>query len=204
MEKKAETDKRLFRKEALKKRDLLSLKYRERASEEIAERLIHHKAYLSAENIFLYYPVKSEVLLSLFTERCLKDGKKIYYPLSITGNGRNRLEFFEVEDPYTDLKPGYMGIPEPDKSRLVPFDGEPDLILVPGVCFDESLNRMGYGKGFYDGHLKGRGGIRAGLCFEELLYELIPHDEGDEKMDMVITEKRIISDGQRISDNTRE
>ena len=38
------------------------------------------------------------------------------------------------------------GIPEPEKSFLV----YPDILLVPLVAFDNKLNRLGYGGGYYD------------------------------------------------------
>ena len=38
------------------------------------------------------------------------------------------------------------GIPEPCHGKVV----LPDILLVPVVAFDKSLNRLGYGAGFYD------------------------------------------------------
>ncbi len=63
-----------------------------------------------------------------------------------------------------------------------------DLILVPGLCFDKSGNRLGFGKGFYDSFLKlNPKSIKIGLCPKDCLVEAIDIDEWDVKMDLVIT-----------------
>jgi len=47
---------------------------------------------------------------------------------------------------YVDF--GYM---EPKKETVIPFKiDEIDLIIVPGLVFDKKLNRIGFGKGYYD------------------------------------------------------
>ena len=48
------------------------------------------------------------------------------------------------------LKINMYGIPEPEKIKLI----YPDVILVPLVAFDEKLNRLGYGGGYYDRLIK--------------------------------------------------
>ena len=44
------------------------------------------------------------------------------------------------------LKINRYGIPEPESKKLV----YPDILLVPLVAFDNKLNRLGYGGGYYD------------------------------------------------------
>jgi len=68
------------------------------------------------------------------------------------------------------------------------------LAIVPGVAFDRSGNRIGFGKGFYDRFLKQlpKGAIKAGICFEKQLVKTIPEDKHDVRMDYIITEKEVI------------
>ncbi len=57
------------------------------------------------------------------------------------------MRFYELTD-MGKLSPGAWGIPEPEEGKE--GNGEEGLIVVPGVAFDQRLNRLGYGGGFYD------------------------------------------------------
>jgi 5-formyltetrahydrofolate cyclo-ligase len=88
-----------------------------------------------------------------------------------------------------------MGIPEPSspKGYSLSLD-EVDLIVIPGVAFDYSGNRLGYGGGFYDMLLAERQKkipIIA-LAYEEQLVDKIPSEPHDIKIDMILTDKRLI------------
>ena len=65
----------------------------------------------------------------------------------------------------------------------------PDWILVPGVAFDLSGNRLGRGKGYYDRYLENSGALRVGLAWTEQMKEKIPVESHDCHMDFIITEK---------------
>ena len=43
-----------------------------------------------------------------------------------------------------------FGIPEPTSNKIV----YPNILLVPLVAYDEKLNRIGYGGGFYDRYIR--------------------------------------------------
>lgn len=63
-----------------------------------------------------------------------------------------------------------------------------DLIFVPGLCFDKSGNRIGFGKGFYDKFLKlNKNSFKIGCCPKECLVEKLPIDIWDEKVDLFVT-----------------
>ena len=67
-----------------------------------------------------------------------------------------------------------------------------DLFLVPGVAFDKSGNRLGYGKGYYDQLLHNTTGLKIGICFDCQVVDAIPNETHDIKMDIIVTESRII------------
>ena len=86
-----------------------------------------------------------------------------------------------------------FGIPEPLKSKKK----IPSIILVPLLAFDETKNRVGYGKGFYDKYLnkylKSKKKIlTVGVAFSFQKYNKLPVNDNDFKLDYVITEKGII------------
>jgi len=68
-----------------------------------------------------------------------------------------------------------------------------DLVLVPGLAFDKSGARIGFGLGCYDDFLKLTIGKKAGLCFEQQLFDRLPKESKDVPMDVIITEQRVIS-----------
>jgi 5-formyltetrahydrofolate cyclo-ligase len=72
---------------------------------------------------------------------------------------------------------------------------EPDVVLVPGVAFDEALNRIGYGVGYFDRFLKETDALKVGICFDMQIVPCITTQPHDVRMDMVVTEKRVIKPG---------
>tara|TARA_Y100000389_G_scaffold4883_1_gene4573 strand:- start:1784 stop:2329 length:546 start_codon:yes stop_codon:yes gene_type:complete len=103
-----------------------------------------------------------------------------------------KMDFFKwsINDP---LKINKFGIPEPTSSIIV----YPDIILVPLVSYDNKLNRLGYGGGFYDRYLqnieKVKKIVKIGLAFSYQNIKKIPINKFDKKLDFIITEKKILS-----------
>jgi 5-formyltetrahydrofolate cyclo-ligase len=71
------------------------------------------------------------------------------------------------------------------------FDGF-DVIIVPMLGFDQSLNRIGYGGGFYDKFLAEQpDALKVGVCFDEGIIDQLPAEPPDIPMDLIVTEDRI-------------
>ena len=88
-----------------------------------------------------------------------------------------------------------FGILEPKNSKKKII---PDLIMVPLVAFDNHLNRIGYGKGYYDRSLKKirkikKNAITLGIAYSFQKCTQIPVNNNDFKLDYIITEKGIIN-----------
>jgi 5-formyltetrahydrofolate cyclo-ligase len=68
-----------------------------------------------------------------------------------------------------------------------------DMVVVPGLGFDESGDRLGRGAGFYDRFLASHNfkGIRCGLAFEDQLMASVPIDEHDMRLDMLVTDQKV-------------
>lgn len=69
---------------------------------------------------------------------------------------------------------------------------QPDVVIVPGLGFSESGQRLGRGGGFYDRWLAKFEGKKIGLCFEAQLLQKLPTEPHDVVMDLVVTEKRVL------------
>ncbi len=158
----------------------------------IKEKVFSLPEFLGAGNILFYASFRSEVdTLSLIKEAISMD-KMVILPKVDRKN--QALILYEIKD-LGELKAGYMGIPEPSvyEDRLVHLE-DVDLIIAPGVAFDYSGNRLGYGGGYYDillSSMKKKIPIIA-LAYEEQIVDSIPSELHDVKVDMIITDKRII------------
>ena len=78
-----------------------------------------------------------------------------------------------------------------------PLDPQPpyDLIVTPGIVFDEHGNRIGYGKGYFDRLFRNLSTdcVKIALAYEFQIIENVPAEKHDQKVDMIITEKRTIT-----------
>src|SRR5882724_9947832 len=87
----------------------------------------------------------------------------------------------------TEIITGKFGLREPAASCAeIPLD-QFDLVLVPGMAFDLSGNRLGRGLGFYDRLLEKLSGIKCGVGYDFQLVEQIPVDPHDAKLDFILT-----------------
>ncbi|MGA2869912.1 MAG: 5-formyltetrahydrofolate cyclo-ligase, partial [Verrucomicrobiota bacterium] len=67
-----------------------------------------------------------------------------------------------------------------------------NLILVPGMAFDLSGNRLGRGRGFYDQLLGTAASIKCGVCYDGQLFPEIPSEPHDVKVDFVLTPSKLV------------
>lgn len=67
----------------------------------------------------------------------------------------------------------------------------PEIIIVPGLGFDQSGKRLGRGKGFYDKYLEKNAAVKIAVAFEMQMEKEIPVDPHDIKMDFVVTDQKI-------------
>ncbi len=96
----------------------------------------------------------------------------------------------------TDLveEPGRRGVLGARAGAAEVAAGEIDVVVVPGLGFDRSGNRIGRGAGFYDRFLGGLAGlgkpVRVALAFDEQVVasaEGVPVEGHDVRMEWVVT-----------------
>ena len=102
---------------------------------------------------------------------------------------------FKKWTPNDPLYVNKFGILEPKNTKK---EFIPDLIVVPLVAFDSQLNRIGYGKGYYDRKLKKikkmkKKAICIGAAYSFQKCKSIPTNKYDFKLDYIFTERGIIS-----------
>ena len=135
----------------------------------------------------LYYPSNYEVnVLNLFKSIAKMNIKTLLPVTKLT----NQINF--VEWRYLDpLKVNKFGMLEPSLKRKIIL---PNFMLVPLLAFDNSNNRLGYGKGFYDRFLNKflkikKNIITVGVAFSFQKYNKLPVSNLDVKLDYILTDK---------------
>lgn len=167
----------------------------ENKSIRITQRLIDLDSFKSSHTIMCYMDFKNEVMTRYVIRHCFELGKRVVLPLVDTIDGIRRIVPYEVMDVERDVRSGTLGILEPCKERARIYSLEEiDLVIVPGVAFDTMKNRIGYGAGLYDRFLESvkPDCLKIGIAFEFQIYDVVPVEEHDIPLDMIVTEERII------------
>ena len=138
-----------------------------------------------------YYPSNYEVDILNFLEEASKKKFKIVLPVIKSSNKMSFKSWIFKEPLYVSK----FGILEPNNSGKEII---PDLIMVPLVAFDRKLNRIGYGKGYYDRSLQKISKIKKktitlGIAYSFQQCATIPTNKYDFKLNYVFTEQGIIS-----------
>ena len=177
----------------LANRDLLNVQDRHEKSTAITERILTMPEMGSWKTLFIYVNFRSEVETLQLIQKCLENGKRVAVPL--VDSTQSTMIAFQVTDLEQDLRPGYFDIPEPDPARTSRVAGrEIDVVMLPGSVFDPAGGRLGYGGGYYDRFLVNDAPLacRIGLAFEMQVVEAVPLEPHDQRLDYLVTEKRII------------
>ena len=130
-------------------------------SEVICRRIIASAAWMNAERVLLFSPIRTEPDIAPVGSAATDAGKRIsIMPTTLRTESQLELPFI------------------------------PDLVLVPGLAFTRGGHRLGRGGGFYDRLLTGRAkdSYKLGICFAPQLLESIPTGEHDAVLDAVISD----------------
>ena len=134
-------DKQKFRKRCLEK-----LKKEKKANRYKLDKMVERELFSLIKNraskvIMLYIPLKTEVnIFSLITK--LRKEKKVVLVPFMEGKSFSLVKY------RLPLRVKQFGVKEPKNSNK--YKNRIDLAIVPIIGTDETLRRVGFGKGFYD------------------------------------------------------
>lgn len=153
-------------------------------SENICKNIKKWNVYSTSKNILIFYPIGSEIsLLKLLSDI----SHNFYFPCVV----ENDL-YIAKYDKNLGFSDGKFGIKEPVTPRLSNADFI-DLALIPALAVDQKGYRLGYGKGFYDRFLTKYPNITKAVPVSKcLVFDEIPSEDHDVKVNYVITESGII------------
>lgn len=179
-----------MRREMLKKRNSMPLEDRAEKNRIIREKIVSLDKWKKADTVFTYIDMGSEVNTTELISKAWSENKKVCVPIA----KKNRLMYFVEITSFDGMKRSSLGVMEPEagiEKAVVPK--KDDLIIVPGSMFDLNKNRCGYGGGYYDTYgEKYQLENTVGVCYDFQLLDEIPTEKFDRKLNMIITEKRIV------------
>jgi 5-formyltetrahydrofolate cyclo-ligase len=180
--------KRALRRTVLAERDAIPGDDRSALSEAIADRFLGLPELAGAETVLAFWSFGSEVDTGPLIAGLRSRGKTVALP---------RIEGHEVAPvvaaPETPMREASFGAMEPAEGRALDI-AELDLVVVPGVAFDRSCGRVGYGGGYYDRLLgRQREGVAAiAIAFALQIVDRVPSGAIDRRIDGVVTEVEVI------------
>jgi 5-formyltetrahydrofolate cyclo-ligase len=183
-----------LRKLVAEARDGLTPEERLTKSREIENRLFRLPEFIGSSVIMFFASFRSEVDTVPMMRRALAEGKRVVLPKI---QGKN-LVLFEIRDFDKDISSGTWGIPEPHENNRIALDAV-DLMIVPGLAFDERGNRLGYGAGFYDRLLASFTKTTVALAFEVQMVSEVPAAKHDIAIKKIMTEKRVIENNNQLA-----
>lgn len=181
--------KRSIRAQLLAERKSLSVEACAELSGVVQQRLIDSGALAAVGCVALYSSIHNEVFTGVVAAKALAAGVVVTFP-RVQGDN---LVFVEIAD-LSELSPGAFGVLEPQGERLVPCQ-DLDLVVVPGIAFDMTGHRLGYGRGFYDRALDDcrSSCVKVGLAYDFQLTDSLPTAAHDRTLSVLMTEKRTLN-----------
>lgn len=136
----------------------------------------------------VFLPLPLEIDTYPLVLRAWQDRKRVLAP-KVSWSQR-RMMPVEIRSLTDDLATSQMGLREPVSG--IPFPVSMiDLVIVPGLGFDEFGHRLGRGRGFYDRFLAHPefDGTACAMAFEDQVVAKVPVGPLDRSVDMLVTDE---------------
>jgi 5-formyltetrahydrofolate cyclo-ligase len=143
-------EKNRIRKMMLERRNRISATEIYERSRLIQLHVLNSRQFLNSGTVGVYFPKGTEVRTEEIIRKGIEIGKKVALPRIES----DEMEFYQLygksfqED---NLIMGKFGIKEPIK--IGKQINKMDLLIVPGIAFDNQGSRIGYGQGYFDRYI---------------------------------------------------
>jgi len=183
-------DKHSLRTAMRRLRDGLPGPDRQRAAERVAFHLGRYLEGRALGMVALYASIHSELDSTPLAQALEARGISTCFPL--VHRFQRVLEFRAAH--LSELVPSRLGIPEPTDDHPIVELQTIDCFLIPGLAFDRSGSRLGWGGGYYDQTLiHNPSAPRIGLCYAAQIVSSLPHGPRDVPMTALATEEGVVA-----------
>jgi 5-formyltetrahydrofolate cyclo-ligase len=175
---------------------ILNIRNNEQGSsdiKQIVDRFFEYIKLKPQDVVAGYYPIGSEINILPILEKLSTQGHKTLLPVVELSD--SSLSFYPwVQGESVEVSQYASKILEPvnrDKNIT------PSVVVSPLIACDIQGNRIGSGKGIYDRYISHLRALKIpvlyiGMCYDFQLLESIPSESHDQKLDVIITDKRLI------------
>ncbi len=172
-----------IREKILDMRRSLTSKYIEDESAKAVDRLLNLPVLKDIKNVLVYSDFDGEIKTAALTGWLLYHGAQVFLPVI------HEKEMYAANIKSAVLELSGFGVAQPKFNEAQIIEPEKlDLIILPGVAFDRSLNRIGFGGGYYDVFLKhATQAKKIALAYDFQVLDQIVCEAHDVKMDMIVT-----------------
>lgn len=183
--------KKEFREEVLALRQDMDEKTWASKTNLIYDRLIYSDFFKDASIVHTYVSMnqRKEVGTDEFIKFLFESEKTVVVPVT---NFSDHSLTHVILTSFGELITNKWGVREPDRKSITIALDKIDLIVIPMAAGDRRGNRLGYGEGFYDRFLSKTNAYKVGLVFSDFLFDEIPAEKFDVKLDAIITEEELI------------
>ncbi|MCA0986040.1 5-formyltetrahydrofolate cyclo-ligase [Guptibacillus algicola] len=158
---------------------------------QLLEQLFTYEPYKSANTIGLTIAMKNEVDTRKIIEHAWSVGKKVAVPKC---HPEDKTMTFRYLTSWNELETVYFGLQEPKPEVTEECSPEEiQLLIVPGLLFDERGYRIGFGGGYYDRFLQHYHNSTVSLAYDIQLVKELPVEPFDLPVGALITDKKILS-----------
>lgn len=174
--------KKALRQQMIALRDAIAPAEHAGMSAAIRTELLHLIRERKVRVLHCFLPMGSEVDLYPLLDELLEQGVVIYAPKSLKGRVLENYRYMGQHH----LVPGVFGTRHPAGNE--PYTGTFDMILVPGLAFTASGDRLGYGAGYYDTFLPQHPeAFTVAVCFPFQVHAQLPVEPHDHRMAQVVS-----------------
>jgi len=164
----------------------------------ITAKLFDNERYRSSHRVSVFLSMSHEVDTFDILRNCFDSGKDVFVPKYDANSRGMQMIKLRSLDEYDRLPLTAWKIKQPTDDECFSNEealatGGLDLMIVPGLGFTKSGQRIGAGRGYYDVYLDNcmhdphGHPYTIGLAFAEQMFRSIPMDKHDVPLDKVIT-----------------
>ena len=176
-------DKKEMRRLVRERKAQLNEEERKRESDEVCRKVMATDKWQNAKTTLLYWALKDETDVGLLIDDLYTRGGTVLLPTCVGDD--LVLRVYEGKE---KMRIGDFDIAEPTGRIFEEKDyGKIELVIVPGMAFDNKGGRLGRGRGFYDRLLKKLPNChKMGVCWSVQMVDEVVMEEDDVRMDQLI------------------
>ncbi len=179
------SEKNRVREEILEKRRAIKPGENQELSNAIFRKVTSLLKLEGPKRVFTYFSILGEPETRTLIMYLMYHGYEVVIPkVRSIENGEMTLHIMRS---FKEVEFGNFGIIEPKEGIEEVAPDSIDFAVIPGVAFDKDLNRIGFGKGFFDRLLKKLDCSKIGLAYDFQIVQNVPAEEHDEKVTCIVT-----------------